>query len=454
VCATVLPAQDDEAARAAAEAAGALALTGVTEQAVAADSQVRLLERTLSDQLEALGLRGYMDQITLRLSGGLSGSAERGMTADGSATLSANLDLLPQLTLTGTVSAADSWLGEDTPAAPGAADEPAASASLGLLLRPFADSTTTDREELAVKSTTLELENATLQAGYRAVMALVDAVAAEGEIDLLHEQQAVNETALANITALYERDRATDEQLHAAEATVREGARRIARTEIDAARARESLAELLDLSAATIPVPAAGALGLDGLLARAEELAAAGAGADSGATTVAELAVADPGFRRAALEVEGAALDAEAAYRFSPDLVVSASAGVPNWQYAVNIDLTLSPAQWDGNAVTEAALDLADAEDAQAYALRLAELSVTAAIHELGYALVDVQVANDDLSDAEQDLVEAQFRFERGDITALALAQAKLAVLAARNGLFSAELEVVRQLAVIDYRQW
>ncbi len=419
----------------------------VAELAVDADNKVTVLRRSLADKLDELGLSGYLDDITLTLSGSIGGSAEQSLGGDGTARLSAGIDIVPQLTHAGSLSAHDSFhSGPDAEPVPAGSDDSPLAGSVSVAYRPFADPTRSEREQLAADSTAADLDAAIRAARYKAIGVFSDALSAQLEVALLSEQQRINQRALGTTQALHDRDRATDEQLDAAEDAVREGARRVVRAELAAERALEALSQTTGLPAEEITLPAAVELELDQW-------------AEVAQTTLQEaqktdLAITDSEVAKTRLEVESARLDLDAARLFTPDITVSASAGLPDWQYSVSAEVVLSPSQWDGSAVSDARSDLAAAEQAYDYAVRVAEFDVAEALGELEFAVSDLEVAASDVADARQDLAEAQFRFNRGDITPLALAQAELTVLSTDHALVKARLAVVSRLTAVQYAQW
>ena len=410
------------------------------ELAIKTDNQVALLQRKLQDQLADLGISGFLEDISVRLSGSLGGNADTAPSAAGSAALSAGIEIIPQLTLTGNIAASGSIAGTQ-------ADGPdPLSGSVGLSFNPLADPTGRDRDKLAAESTAVDLAYATGSAAYGAIGSLLDALNAQMELDLLVKQQDLAVRSLANTRALYDRDRANDQQLTSAEDAVRTGAERIVRAELSLDRAYEVVARDVGIPSEAIRIPAADELDLDPYVAGAAELA--------GSLSAAELAELDVAVFRAAQDVRSAQLDLESIHRFSPRVSISASGGLPNRQYSVGAELTVSPADWNGTAAEDARSDLAFAEREYDYALRLAEYDALAALNELQFSLDDLEVALGDLADARQDLAEAAFRFGRGDITQLSLDQTQLGVAEAEHEVTGAMLNVVRRLMAIDYGQY
>lgn len=460
-----------------------LSFAAAAELAVGADSKVARLSRELQDQLDSLGWRGYLDAISLRLSGSVGGDIVRPWSglvatsaAEGSALLSARLDLDPRLAVTGTLGATGTYAAdtEPDPAAGGGQEtgREGLSGSLQVTYAPFADRTAGDRTELLAESTSADLAEAIAAAAYRGITALIDAVSAAMETDLLTRRQEVEEWSLANTRALRAHDRATEDQLEAAQDAARAAAERVVRSELSAERSVEVLARTLGIPASTVSLPAIADLDTELIMGQAREFlaAAATAGAPAGSASTAEvrslaarLALRDASVVTAELQLRTAGLNVEAARRFAPQLSVTASAASPVWQpgaatqswsYKIGAEITLSPSQWDGSAVSDALEDLQAAQDDYAYAVRLAELDVLGGLNELKFALDSVEAERQDRASAEQDLVEAQFRYERGYITALALEQARLAVLSAKHELGTARLTVVGRMAGIDYGQW
>ncbi len=420
--------------------AASLTLELAAELGVGADNQVVVLQRHLGDQLDDLGIAGYLDDISLTLGGSMGGDVNTTLFGSRSADLSADVAVIPQLTVSGKLTATGS-----TGTSPAGGPDPL-TGSVGLTLNPLADPTGRDRAELAAESTATDLAAAQASAAYRAVGSLIDAVSARMELELLVLQQEIAVRSLANTQALYDRDRSTDQQLASAEDAVRTGAERIVRAELSQGRAQEVLAREIGVTAKSIRIPTAGELNLESYVgAAAVVLESVSAG---------EIAEEDVAVLDAALDVRSAQLDLESTHRFTPRLSITASGGLPDWQYSVGAELTVSPADWDGSAVRDAESDLAFAEQEYNYAIRIAEYDALAALNELQFSLDDLEVAEDDLADAEQDLAEAEFRFGRGDITQLALDQAGLTVTETEHDVTMAMLSAVRRFMAIEYGRY
>jgi len=420
-------------------AAVALSLELAAELAIVADNEVAILQRQLEDQLDDLGIAGYLDDISLKLSGSVSGDVNTPLSA-GPAVFAAVVEIIPQLIVSGSLTATGS-----TSETSGAGADPPWG-TVGLTLNPFADPNGRDRAELAAESTAADLVAAQASAAYRAVGSLIDAVSAWMELELLVLQQEIAIRSLADTQALYDRDRATDQQLASAEDAVRTGSERIVRAELSLHRTEEVLARELGVTAESIRIPAAGELNLESYLGTAANVLES--------VSAVELAESDAAVVSAAQDLRSAQLDLQSTHRFTPRFSITASGGLPNWQYSVGAVLTVSPADWDGTAVRDAESDLEFAESERDYAIRVAEYDALAALNELQFSLNDVEVAGDDLADAEQDLTEAAFRFGRGDITQLALDHARLTVTEAEHGVTTAMLNVVRRFMAIEYGRY
>lgn len=423
----------------AAMAATSLTLELVAELAVGADNQVIVLGRRLQDQVDDLGISGYLDDISVRFSGSVGGDAGTPPAGSGSAVLSAGIEIIPQLTVSGSLAATGSAAGSQ-----GSADP--LTGSVGLSFNPFADPTGRDRAELAAESTAADLADARARAAYRAIGSLIDAVSARMELELLTIGQEIAVRSLADVLALHERERATDQQLASAEEIVRVGARRIVRAELSRDRDREALAREIGVAAESIEIPPADELDLESHISAAADLLES--------MSAAELAEGDVAVLHAAQNLRSAQLDLKSAHRFTPRLSITASGGLPNWQYSVGAELTISPADWDGAAVQSAESDLAFAVGEYEYALRIAEYDALSALGELQFSMDDLDVTRGDLADTRRDLAEAEFRFGRGDIPQLALDQTGLAVTEAEHEVFAAMLNVARRLGAIEFGQY
>lgn len=420
-------------------AAEPLTFESVVELATRADHEIDVLERRLRDQLEDLGLKSYLDEISLRLSGSLNGDsdAETDATVEGAAVLSGSLEIIPQLILDGSLEAADT-----SAEVPGASDD-VFTGTLGLTLLPLADPAGKDRERLLAESTSIDLEAAMSGVASQAALLLVNVVEAELNLVMLREEQAIAERVLTNTQTLHERDRATDAELDGAEAAARTGERQIVRALLDIDRTKESLASDLGLPVDALEFPAVDDLDLEERIVEAQNLL--------NSTSAAELTLQDGDVRKSELDIRSAQLDVDAARRFDPTISITASAELPDFSYSVGAEVVLSPSQWDAEEVTDAQANLDNALSEYDAALRLAEYDAQAALNEIRYALEDLGFATEHLEDAQHDLEEADFRLSRGAITQLERDQAELAVVQAEHAVVLARIKVAQQLLSVQY---
>ena len=418
-----------------------LTLSSAVEMAVAADSEIAQLERDRDDQLDALGWGRYRDALSFSLSGSIGGSAGTPLSAGGSSQLDASVALLPQLTLTGGLTAR---IQSDGATTPGSTDP--LSGSVGLSLRPLADAHGTDRDELALRNTEAEISRAVMQTSSQALGTLLDAVDALEAYSLSSRALSVAELRQASTEALYSRDRATEQERDQAESNVRTASQQVQRDEITARRAVEKLSQATAVTVTDEMVPSWADLGLEELI----ESAIA-----SRETLTPELLAEDAGaVETASQEVESAQIALASERRFTPDLSIGASASYPNFSYQVTAELTISPSDFNGEGVSDAQRQLSTAQQQHDYAMRSARIDAESALLEFDIAVTNVDVAREKLSDANDALAETQFRYCRGDVTEVDVRDAELSVASAENGYQSALATALRRWATIEYRQY
>ncbi len=397
------------------------------------------LRRTLDNAADELGWGAYRDDLSLSLSGSLDGDDLAALTRKGSATLEAGVEVLPQLTITGKLIG---QLEEPEPARP----PEELSGSVGLTVRPLADSHGRERDRIAYDRALLALESEARGLAFTAVTRLLDAVTARTDLEIAEADAEVAERSLASTEALAERDRATDTEVEAARDTVRAARQTRERRALAAERARWSFASAIGLEPEAFALPHWEELALEASVA---DIRDAGRPLEPG-----ELASATQAVRAAELDVRSAQVELAATHRFTPELSAGASVNLPGPSYSLSLGLTVSPADWDGSAKDEAEEDVRLAErDAEAtrtgdtYDARAALLDLEIAIEEVEAELIDLALA-------EQAVAEARFRFDRGDVTALALAQSELALGKAQVAVNAARASVVRQWYSIDLGQY
>lgn len=425
-------------------AATPLTIETAASLAVASSSSVRSLEISLADQLEDLGIMGYLDGIRLSLGGSLGGSPfdenpDTDLTYGSNARLSANLEIIPQLSLSGTLSAN---LLHDGPVAA----QDILTADLGLTLSPLADPTGRDQEIIAVDQATIDLSAAIDSASFTAISRLLDAIAAERATELDSQQAAVAEQDLANSQALYERDRISEDQLEASERELRSARQDLLRSELSSDRATASLAQAVGLPVDGVPVVRADAIGFEEVTEAAISFVET--------ADVSEMAEAASGPQLSLLDVRRAELHQQSALVFSPELTVSASAGLPDRTYSLSAEISVSPSDFDFDARKDAEADLADAERAYEYAVLESIFGAQSALMDLEFALEDLDDAAYALGQAQQDLDEATFFSERGEITELEFQQVELDLALAEYNLVAAQISVAKNWYAIEFRQY
>jgi outer membrane protein TolC len=417
-----------------------LTVDSAVELAIAADNEIASLEAALADQLYALGWGQYRDDITLRLSGSVEGNADGDLSGNGSSELSASVQLIPQLSVTGSLSArltsADGQPGGSDPL----------SGTVGLQFRPLADAHGDERDELSVEQTRGDIARAVMKVSYSAISRLFSAVEAVESLSLSAAQHDLAVEQLAAIQARYDRERATEAELDNARNSVRSAERQTARNEIALRQAAENLSQVLGLEVTPEDLPGWEDLGLDELLdsvvAHRDEV------------STEELALSDSAVVKASYQIASARIDLAAARRFTPNLTISVSAALPDLSYGGQAELSISPSQWDGSAVSDAEDDLEQAQQAYDYAYRTALLGAEMALLDFDYAVADVELAREDLGEAVDTLAETEFRFDRGTVTALAVTEAELAVTRAESSVNSAVAAALKQWHAVDLHQY
>jgi outer membrane protein TolC len=409
--------------------------------ATESDTSITVLERQLRDQLIDLGLKGYLDEISVQLNGSVRGDGDPDTdtepTYSGTAELSASLEIIPQLVLEGSITAT-----ETSAEAIGPEPDPV-TASLGLTLAPLADPTTRRRKVLAAETSRVELAAARNTVAYQTAVSLVDAVLAEAKLELLRSQLELADRALLDAETLHERDRTTDRELQSARASVWNAREMVVRAEFACDRTREVLARTLNMHADQLELPSLEMLQLDSYLPRASELLET--------VVPQELAVRYSSVANAEFDIERARLDLRSVHLFHPQIAVTATGGAPDWTYDVGLSVTLSPSQWDSHVAADARTDLERAMSEYEYATRLAEIDAASALSEVRLAMSNVSYAEEDLKLAEQDLAEAGVRLERGAIGDLDRDRVAHDAAMAEYDLYSEKADLLRQVLAVEY---
>lgn len=427
------------------EAASPLTLESVTRLAVREDSRIVELERSVADARDALEWPGQADDVALSLTGGIAGATltELSSTA-ASATLGAGMELLPQLSVSGSLAA--TYNDPATPQSP----EPL-SASVELTLRPFADAQGRNRDRIALERAQVNLAERGRAVALQAVDALLNAVEAEHALELAVRDVDVTRAEYTAIAALAERDRASREEVEAAADARRAAAQSAARRRLASERAQWELARLTGLGSGELPVPGWDALELGRLVDRARR---ADPEVEAFARRTADTLLAE-------LTLESARVEFAGTYVFTPEL--SATAGVSLSSagdsltgpgYSLGVSVVARASDWDGQARRRREEDIALAEQTLDSTIRAQEYALRAALLELSIAIEDLAAAEHDAELAHTALAETRFRYDRGEVSPPALHRRKLIVDEAEYNVHLARATVARRWYTVDLLQF
>ncbi|TVQ24377.1 MAG: TolC family protein [Spirochaetaceae bacterium] len=391
-----------------------LTIEAVVHRAVAVDRTLMSLERRAAEQADALGIGRYRDALRLTLTGSLSGRLPDAPSYGGSGTLSAEVAILPQLSVTGAIVSrlpADGLQGRPSDPVTG---------EVGVRFTPLADAGGRSRDELALAETERRLIETARRTAYTAASRLLSAVAAHAEVPLARERAAIADARLEQTRLLSARELATSVEVANAENAVRSAANAVARAQLDAARALDSLAQLLQIAIAPAELPSWERLDLERRVADAAR-ERAGASAEA-------LAAEAPGAVAAEFALASARLTEMHTRVFTPQLTLSGSFGIPASTYSAEARFSVSAADFDRGR-KEAAVEATEtASIALDNAQRTARFAIDQALldYDIATRAVDAAVRSQAL--AEQELARVRFRNERGEATRLALRDAERVV--------------------------
>jgi hypothetical protein len=400
-----------------------LTFDSVVEHALSASSAVSMLQDVLADQLSEAGFQSYLQGIGISVSGAVGGNPAVPFTSSGDAALSANIELLPQLSVNGSLSAAYAGT-DDPPFSP-------LEGSIGLLFTPLADPTEHPRDLLEIEQTTVQLETAVKAVSFTAVSRLLDAVMAGMQAGLDEKEHSVAEQVLHATSLLYEKEQVTKQAYTGAKNTLRWRTHDLLLSNLAAEKALESLAQIIAMPVGRFGVPALEHLEL-------------GNPADQAATflespDIDRLAERAAAVRLAFLDVKEAEIDLSGARAFSPSLSVTVSTALPDLDYSVVAQFGFSISDFDLKARDSAQTTLAHAGIAYENTRSIAHFDVRKAVLELEIALQELEAAREALAESQLGLTEMQYFAEQGEATELELAQSELEVHIAAHNVVSAE---------------
>jgi outer membrane protein TolC len=390
-----------------------------------------------------INLQNLVSSGISRASGAVSGSPGEPFSAAGDASLSANIELLPQLSVNGSFSAAHTDADISVPDPP---FSPLLGGSIGLNFTPLADTTERPRDLLEIERTGVQLESAVRAASFAAISRLLDAVMAELQIGLDEMEHSVAEQVLHTTSLLYEKEQATETAYTAAKNTLRSRSHDLLLSSLAAEKTLEYLAQIIAVPVDQFRVPTLKLLELDSL---------AGQGASFlDSPDLDLLAERAAGVRHAFLDVEEAEIDLSGARVFSPSLSVTASTALPDLDYSVGAQFSFSISDFDLEARDSAQTNLSHTFFAYENRLRMAHLDVRRAILELEFALEELEAARESLAESQLGLAEVQYFAKQGKATELELTQSELSVRIAENNVVSAEIEVASRWFAIEFAQY
>ena len=448
-------AQTDDASTADAVPIGTSTIMPDDAAALAVRSSTALvsLRRNLADAMDEFGWESYRDDLGVSLTGAVSGSSFDAITSTAGVSVGFDIDLIPQLTLSTELGAT---ILDPVPAN----GYDIADGSLGLSFAPLADASDRDRDELAVESAQFAITQETRARSYSAIVRLFAAVREAAEIQGLENALSLAERNLASVTALRDRDRATDDQVESATDVVRFADQDLRRGEFDLIIALNSLSSELGIPVSEEQLPALEMLDLETTIANAMS-AIVDLDED-------ELVSQSPGVVEAGFGVTAERIARSEVRAFDPSaLVIDANVGsaltLPSEgasvefaepEVSISFLFSVNASNWDRDRVSRADEDITLAEQSLEAAVAGARLSLRSQRLDLTIALENVAAAERDLLLAEQDLLEAEFLRGRGELTDLAYDQTNAEVDAAALTAQFARLTAVQQLYAIELIQF
>jgi len=412
------------------------------ERAVSTSGTVSALRDTLADQLADTGLQGYLQGIGVSASGAVGGNPGDPFFASGDATLSASVELFPQLSVSGSVSAA----GADPTTRQLDPSYAPLKGSVGITVTPLADATGRPRDLLEIERTRVQLESAVQSASHTAVSRLLAAVMAERQVGLDEREYAVAEQSLRATRSLYEKEQATEAAYTAAKDALRSRSHGLLLSRLEAEKALEHLALAVSVPADRLSIPPIEQLGLADFV---EQASAFVDSADIDLLTERSAEVL-----MAALDAEEAEIDLSAARAFSPSLSISASGALPEASYSVEAHFGFTISDFDLEARDDARKGLSSASVAHENTRRMTRFDVRQALLELQIALEELAAAKEPLETARLGLAETRYFAEQGEATELEVAQSELAVKLQEHNVAAAETQVASRWFALEFSQY
>ncbi len=414
----------------------------VVARALAASSVLSVIQDTLADKLAQTGVGHYFEGVGMSLGAAIGGNPEDPFSYSGNSAFSANIALLPQLSVNGSFSAA--YASSDI-----AGFDPASAqvaGSVGLAFTPLADTTAGPQNVLEVEQTRMQLETTSQAASYAAISGLLNALMAQLQTDLDELEAAVAEKALRATEALYQREQVSRQAYLAAKNSLRAREHDLLLSRLTAEKALESLAHIVGMTVDQFRLPALEELGLGNVADQAVSFL--------NSANAERLAERTAAVRFASISVQDAEIDLSAARVFSPSLSITASTTLPDLNYSVGVQFSFSVSDFDSTARDSARKSLSQARTAYQNTLSLARFDARGAVLELQIALAELKVAEEALAESRLALAETLYFVEQGEATELALAQSELAVRSAEYAQANVETIVARRWFEIAFYQF
>jgi outer membrane protein TolC len=419
----------------------------VVEKAVSSSAAVSILRDTWEEQVAELGFMGHIQDIGISIGGNVSGSPPVPFAGDGSAEISTNVDLIPQLSVNGSLTATyiDTDLTQPETQLPDPTN-PSLTGAMGLEFTPLADKTGRPRDLLEIERTEVELEAAVHFTSFSAISLLLDAVLSKRQTQLAEMEYSVAEQVLSTTQLLYEKDQATENAYTAAKNAFRSKGHDLLFSRLASERALENLSHAIAVPVDHVSIPTHDQLDLSEILNQAVAFLVS--------PDIEKLANGSSVVRLASLDVREAEIDFSAARLFSPTFTVTASTALPEVSYTIGAQFGFSVSSFDFEAREDARKNVTYAGDAYENALSLAHFDTREAILTLTFSLEELEAAREALESSRLDLSETQFFVKRGEATDLDLAQSELDVSTAELNVTVAEANVATSWFVIEFSQF
>lgn len=411
----------------------------VVQAALNRSAQLALLELQLSDLMIESGLKGFFNDTSLSVNAGVSGSPDNWLAGySGSVQIGTVLEILPQLSVNGNVSA-----GYGSPSQPGSVP---VSGSAGFLFKPFAATGPLKMENLEISRKKSEITALVQSLSNSAVLKYLDLISGYLDQSMKKEIYELSVKTLIASENLYAAEQILDVEYNTVKQAEVSAGHNLQRSELSYELLLESFSYSTGIPVNEIVIPEFSQFNVMDIISASEQLLEE--------NDINQFLEKSSALQASEFDISAAEIAYSDANIINPQFSVTAGMDFPSMEYSAALSFSLSPAGIAVNEKKAAQIQLSSAQNAFTYNQRVAFLNIQASMNELKFAVENLEAVQFQLSADEKSFTQAEFFRDKGQQTEIQFLQARIDLLASKNDLALTEMNIIRKWFALQFGQF